>query len=207
MQKRVMNGFQSEKFLKSYINVSESQLVKSFKEIKIKPPLVLKIMSDQALHKSDIGGVKIVKTKDEIAKNFSELIRIAKNHKIKLSGIMVQKYVEGTQLIIGIKNDSVFNHVILFGVGGIFTEVFEDISIRKCPINENDADEMINELRAAKIFHGFRRIKLDIAKLKKTLVEVSKIPLKYRNIKEMDINPFILNAEDGVAVDARIVFD
>ena len=119
---------------------------------------------------------------------------------------MVQKFVEGENLIIGIKKDEVFNHVILFGVGGIFTEIIDDISIRKCPINKHDAKEMIDELRARKIFYGFRGKKLNVELLKRILIKVSEIPNKHKDIEELDINPFILNEKDGKVVDARITF-
>ncbi|MCH7568607.1 MAG: acetate--CoA ligase family protein [Nanoarchaeota archaeon] len=206
MKKEVFNGYKSEKFLRKFIPVSKNQLVRRLRKIKIKPPLVLKIISKDALHKSDINGVRIIKTEAELEKNFLELLAISRRRKLKLDGIMVQEFYEGEQLIIGIKKDPTFNHVILFGLGGIFTEVLEDFSIRKCPINKEDAQEMIDELKAKKIFYGFRGKKLNLEVLKKTLVNVSKIPLKHKNIQELDINPFILNDKEGRVVDARIVF-
>ena len=205
--KKVYTAYKAEKFLAKFITVSKSQLVKALSEIKIKPPLVLKIISQDALHKTDIGGVRIVKDARYLEEDFKELIKIAKRKKLKLDGIMVQKFYEGEQLIIGIKKDPVFRHVILFGLGGIFTEVLEDTSIRKCPINKYDAQEMIDELKARKIFYGFRGKKLNVNLLKKTLIKVSEIPKKYKSIVELDINPFILNEKEGVAVDARIVFE
>lgn len=205
--KEVFNGYQAEQFLKKFISISKSQLVKAHTEIKIKPPLVLKIISDQALHKTEIGGVKIIKTKQEIMPAFNELITKARKHKLDLKGILVQEFIEGEQLIIGINRDPVFGHIILFGLGGIFTEVLEDTSIRKCPITENDAQEMIDELKARKIFYGFRGKKLNLPALKKTLVQISKVPTKYKTLKEMDINPYILNEKTGVPVDARISFE
>ena len=120
---------------------------------------------------------------------------------------MVQKLYPGTELIIGINKDPVFGHAILFGLGGIFTEVLEDISIRKCPITLQDSQEMISELKASKIFKDFRGKKLNIPLLKRTLVKVSKIPLKHKNIQELDINPFVLSEKSGVAIDVRIIFD
>ena len=135
------------------------------------------------------------------------MLKIAARLKIKLEGILVQEFCDGELLIIGIKKDPIFGHVLLFGMGGVFTEIFDDISIRKCTIEINDAQEMIDELKAKKIFYGFRGKKLNTALLKKTLVKVSQIPIKHKNIQEMDINPFILNEKDGVVADARIVFN
>jgi succinyl-CoA synthetase beta subunit len=206
-KKVVFTGYKSEKFLSRFLPVSTSQIIKRFSKIKIKPPLVLKIISKDALHKSDIGGVRIVTKEEDLESNFNELIKITKRKKLKLEGIMVQKFEEGEGLIIGIKQDPVFNHVILFGLGGIFTEVLEDTSIRKCPITEKDAEEMISELKASKVLHGFRGKKYDLNLLKKVLVSISKIPLKHKTISELDINPFILNEKTGTVVDARIVFE
>ncbi len=206
MKQKIFTGFAAEKFLSKYLSTSKNQLVHSAKEIKIKTPLVLKIISPDALHKSDIKGVRIIKNHSDIESEFNELIRIAKKRKLKLEGIMVQEFIEGEKLILGIKKDPTFNHIILFGLGGIFTEVLDDISTRKCPITISDADEMINELKASKIFHGFRGIKLNTDILKNTLVKLSKIPLKHKSISELDINPFILNEKSGIIVDARIVF-
>jgi len=206
-KKEVYTGYKAEKLIGKFVKVSKNQLVKKSSEIKIKPPLVLKIMSKDALHKSDIDGVRIIDKEEDIEPEFNDLLNIAKRRRIKLDGIMVQKFYDGEQLIIGIKKDPVFGHVILFGLGGIFTEVLEDTSIRKCPINKYDAKEMINELKASKIFHGFRGRKLNVALLRRTLIKVSEIPLKYKKIEELDINPFILNDKTGTVVDARIVFE
>jgi len=205
-KKEVYTGYKAEKLIGKFVPVSKSQLVYQIDQIKIKPPLVLKIISPDALHKSDIGGVRIIKRQDEIEPNFKDLLSIAKRRRIKLDGIMVQQFIEGEQLIIGIKKDPVFGHVILFGLGGIFTEILEDTSIRKCPINKYDAREMMDELKASKIFHGFRGRKLNVTLLRRTLIKVSEIPLKYKKIEELDINPFILNEKTGKVVDARIVF-
>jgi hypothetical protein len=94
--------------------------------------------------------------------------------------------------------------VILFGLGGIFTEILDDVSIRKCPITLEEASDMIKELRSKKLFEGFRGINLNVDILKKDLASVSKIPQKNKDILELDINPYILNSKEGKAVDIRI---
>ena len=205
-KREIYTGYEAEHFLSTFVPVSKSQLVNSIDEISIELPLVLKIISKDALHKTEIGGVKIAKSKHDLQDGFQELQDIARNHHLKLDGIMVQKFYEGEQLIIGIKKDAVFGHIILFGLGGIFTEVLDDISIRKCPITMNDAQEMIDELKAKKIFYGFRGKQLNREAIKKTLFNMSKVPGKFKNIEELDINPFIVNEKEGVVVDARIVF-
>ena len=207
MKERIYTNYKAEKFLSRYIPTSENQLVKSLKDIKINPPLVLKIISPDAIHKADIKGVRIIHHPGEIENNFNDLLSIVKKKKLKLDGIMVQKFYPGESVIIGLKKDPVFGHVVLVGLGGVFTEVLEDISIRKCPITTTDAQEMIDELKAAKIFKKeFRGQKLNTPLLKKTLVKVSQIPKRNPNIEELDINPFVLNEKNGRVVDARIVF-
>jgi len=206
MKKRVCTSFEAEKFLKKYIPVSENQLVRKYEQITLNPPLVLKIISPQALHKTEVNGIKIVKEHENIKKTFDSLVKNSIEKKIKLEGIMVQKYYEGEQFLIGIKKDPVFGHVIVLGFGGVYTELFNDISIRKCPIKEHDAEEMMSELKSKKIFEGFRGKTLNTKELKKILVKVSQIPKKKKNILELDINPLILNSKEAIVVDARIIF-
>ena len=207
MKQEVLTEFEAEKILKNYLPIAKNQLVHSVKEIKLKIPLVLKIMSKQVIHKSDINGVKIVKEKTELEQAFNELIKITKNKKLKLQGILVQEYLEGHQLIIGIKKDSVFNHVILLGAGGIYTEIFKDISIRVCPITEKDAESMIENIRYKEALQGKRGKKANISLLRKILVKTSKIPLTHKRLLELDINPLIINEKTAKVADARMVFE
>ncbi len=205
MKREVFDAHRSQSVLKNYIEVPESQVVNSFGEIKMNAPFVLKIIAPDLIHKTEAGAVKIVNRIEEAEPSFNELIKVAKTNKIKIKGILVQKFIEGQQLIIGLKKDHVFGQVILFGLGGIFTEILDDVSIRKCPINLEEASDMIKELRSKKLFEGFRGINLNVDLLKKDLVSISKIPDKNKNIVELDINPYILNSKEGKAVDIRIV--
>lgn len=204
--KEVYTDYQAEEFLMRYLPVAKHQLVQKVEEIKLKLPFVLKIISQDALHKSEIRGVRILQHASEVESNFNDLLRIAKEKKLKLDGILVQEYSKGIEVILGIKNDEVFGHVLLFGLGGIFTELLEDVSIRKCPISFQDAGEMIDELKAKKIFYGFRGSKVNLKFLKRVMVKVSLIPGKHPYLRELDINPFILQEKAGRVVDARIVW-
>jgi len=207
MKQEVLSAYESEKFIGKHIATPESQLVRRPSEITIKVPLVLKLISPQAIHKSDLGLIKIVHNKNETESSFEDIVATARKNKLKIDGVLAQEFIDGQQLIIGLKKDSIFGHVILFGLGGIFTELIDDVSIRKCPITPQDAQEMIDELKASKLFHGFRSIKLNTQLLKENLVAISKLPQKHKEIKELDINPFILNAKEGKAVDVRIVLE
>lgn len=206
MEKRVLNAAESSRLVEKYVSAPKFEVVKKFEEIKMKVPLVLKILSKDAIHKTEFNGVQIVRYKEELKPAFNELMKEAKKHKLHLDGIMVQEFAKGIETIAGIKKDPVFGHMILFGLGGIFTEVIADTSTRKCPIDLNDAEEMIEELRSSKVFHGFRGMSVNLNDLKKSLVNISRIPLKYHDVSELDINPLILNRKGSLAVDARIVF-
>lgn len=209
---RILTEDTAEKFLKSFIPVVKGILTCNLKQAesyakKLSYPLVLKIISKQALHKSDIKGVRIVNTRREFEENYIDLLDIAKKRKLKLKGIILQEYIKGKEVIIGINYDPTFRHVIMLGTGGTLVEVLKDITFRACPIDEKDAQSMIDDLKLKKVLYGVRGEKaVNINFLKQCLVKVSKIPLRYKNIKELDINPFIINEHYGKVADARIVF-
>ena len=205
MEKRVYDAIESANIVKNYVNIARSEVVHKLEDITIKAPLVLKVLSKDALHKSDVNGVKIVMYPESIKPAFDDIIKEAKKHKLRLNGIMVQEFIKGIETIVGIKKDPVFGHMILFGLGGIFTEVIADTSTRKCPIRFSDAEEMINELKSSKVFYGFRGIKTNVRELKKSLVKISKLPTKYPEISELDINPLMLTDKKAFAVDVRII--
>jgi acetate---CoA ligase (ADP-forming) len=157
------------------------------------------------LHKSDIGGVEVVRNREELEEKYHKLFSIAKKKRFILNGILVQEYIEGQQLIIGIQNDATFGHVIMFGLGGIFVEVLKDVSFRVCPITYDDAQSMIDELKGKAILDGVRgQQPVNQRALIEALVTCSTIPDKHPELQELDINPFILNHRRGKVVDARI---
>lgn len=201
----------AERMLKP-LPVAKAKLVKDLKGAKeaakrIRYPLVLKIISPKALHKTEIGGVAVVKGADELEAAFNNLIKIAKKKRLKLTGIYVQEFVSGKELIIGIKRDPTFGHTVMLGIGGKYVELMRDVTFRICPISDKDAEKMINELKYTKILTGYRGEKgVNISVLKKMLVSVSKLPQKHKKLEELDINPFILNEKRGKIVDARAVF-
>ena len=171
-------------------------------------PVVLKLLSSKAIHKTDIGGVRIVNDEQDLQKNFGELLTIAKQKKLPLEGILVQEHVSGEEVIIGLKKDPTFGHVIVFGLGGILVEVMKDVAFRVCPINTNDAEAMIQELKSKEVLFGVRGKKaVKLSLLKDLLVRFSKLPEKYPDIAELDINPLIINDREAKVVDVRIIVD
>ena len=207
---KIFLGKEAERFLnglpvaKSFLCRDSSGVVTCAKKFHF--PVVLKIISKDAVHKTEIGGIKIAKDYAELRSGYIELMKSAKDKKLTLDGILVQEYVKGVEVIIGIKNDPTFGHVIMFGIGGTLVELLKDVSFRVCPIDEDDAESMIEELQFKKLLTGFRGSKpVNRSLLKSILVKASRIPLKYRKIEELDINPLIINDKDAKVVDARVV--
>lgn len=165
---------------------------------KIGYPIVLKIPSQA--HKTEVGGVLTNIHNVTDLKNLSKnMVSHLEKQGVYFDGLVVQKQVKGVEVIAGLKEDVVFGKVILFGSGGVLAELIKDVSFRVCPITEKDAEEMINETKAKKMLNGFRGVFANIDKLKKFLVKLSHL-----DVKEIDLNPLIVNKEGCWIVDARI---
>jgi len=213
MKKGVYTEADTEEFLKKYVPVAKHELCKTTKQVedvsrKIGFPLVLKLISKDALHKTEVGGVRFVNTRLDLEREMDGLMKIVKKYKLKLDGILVQEFIDGQYVLIGLKKDDVFGHVVAFGIGGIYTEYLKDVVFRVCPVSRKDVQEMIDELIMKDLLLGVRGKKgVNLELLKDVVVKVSKIPLKHKNIKEMDINPFVINHVKGKVVDARMVLE
>ncbi len=171
-------------------------------------PLVMKIVSPDVLHKSDVGGVILnIKNEEEAVGAFEKIMEVAKIGGYKLDGVLMERMVPpGVETIIGAKRDPQFGPVLMFGLGGIFVEVFKDVSFRVAPIDEEDAMEMISELKAYPILRGVRGRKLsDVKSLAEAMVKVSKIMMDLPEISELDLNPTIVYESGYKIVDARIL--
>ncbi len=207
---RILTEKEAEDFLeKNRFPVAERIVIKKEEQIeeaikKVDFPVSMKVIGKSILHKTDVGGVKLnIKTLDEAKKAFNSL------RKIKgFQGVLVQEFVPGKYVLIGLKKTNEFGHVLAFGLGGIFTEVISDVSFRVCPVKEQDALEMIDEIKGKQILYGIRGQKrVNISAIKKILLKISNLSLKYPKIKELDINPVIVNAKEAKIVDARIIFE
>lgn len=176
---------------------------------KIGFPVVFKIDSPDIIHKSDFGAV-ITNIKDETDAEISyhKIIEnsLDKNPNAKINGVLIQKQLYGRELIIGMKRDKQFGPVLLFGLGGIFVEIFNDVSRRIAPIFKNDAIEMIKEIKSKKILDDFRGQKaVKKHELVSILLKLSELSLKEKKISEIDFNPVISNSKESVVVDARMI--
>lgn len=174
----------------------------------LKYPVVCKVLSDEILHKTDAGGVKVnIKNGDELAAAYDGILQAvtAFNPSARIEGVLAEEMIEGDaiELFVGIKDDPQFGSLIVCGLGGIFIEVLKDASIRKAPVNRLEAKEMLMELKGYPLLKGIRgSAKKDINKLIDTLVKVSEFAFHANGkIAEMDINPLWV-FEDGYGVAA-----
>ncbi len=176
-------------------------------------PVVLKILSPQIIHKSDAGGVILnVNSPQEVRKAFEVLIQRATtyNPTAQIIGVTVQQMIEkkGQEIIIGGKTDPVFGPVILFGMGGVGVELFKDYSIGLPPLNTTLIHRMMEETKVYRLLKGWRNAPpVDLKKLDETVLMFSQLLVDFPQIKEIDINPLLINEKDAIILDARIVID
>ncbi|MEM2174323.1 MAG: acetate--CoA ligase family protein [Candidatus Micrarchaeia archaeon] len=185
-----------------------TKVVKNVEEVKEVlekyPRLVLKISTSQPIHKTELGLVRLNVTKENLMNEYEKLVNNAKKAGIDSSEIIVQEMADpGLELICGIKTDEQFGKVVLLGIGGIYTEIFKDISMRIAPINKEDAYEMIEELKYKDIFTARGR-KYNKEKIVEIVMKVNEIAMN-EDIKELDLNPIILYENDYVVVDFRVI--
>lgn len=180
---------------------------------RIKYPVVLKIASPDISHKSDVGGVKAgIRTEDELREEYSQLLVKVKEKapQAVISGVTVQKMIDKIdyEVILGAKKDKDFGSVILFGMGGIGTEVLKDISIGLPPLNQTLARRLMEETEVYKMLQGYRGKKpADMKELEHILVNFSNLIVDFPEIAEMDINPIAISDGKPYALDARIIID
>ncbi len=175
---------------------SEEELLQALKEIGF--PAVLKIASRRISHKSEVGGVRFVYSEEEAIKNFRELTSIR-----FVEGVNVQPMLErGLELFLGVAEDPQFGIFLALGLGGVYFEALKDYSVRLIPVNKEDVEEMIKELRSRDAFS--HRKNLDREAIVELALKISKIAEK-ESILEMDLNPVFVYEKGCVVADARIV--
>ena len=175
-------------------------------------PVVLKIVSPEVIHKFDVGGVVLnLKNASEVKDAYDRIIKSVKKHKpeAKIVGVLVQEMAPAsTEVIVGATKDPQFGPALMFGLGGIFVEVLKDVTFRIAPITEDDAKEMITEVKAYPILKGFRgQPPADIAAIANILLSTSKLVMEHPEIKELDLNPIIVYEKGAKTVDARVILE
>jgi acetyltransferase len=174
-------------------------------------PVVMKIVSQQILHKSDAGGVVVgIQNQEEAKEAFRRIVNGAKAYdpQAEIEGVLVQKMAsQGEEVILGM-NRYAMGPLLMFGLGGIFVELFKDVSFRLAPIVRDDARSMIQEIKGYKLFTGFRgRPKADIEIMEEYLIRLSNLVVNHPEIMELDINPLLVHAEGkgATVADCRII--
>jgi acetyltransferase len=175
-------------------------------------PVVMKIISPDILHKSDIGGVQVgLKNAREVRMAYEEILNRAYRYMpdADVWGVAVQEMVQpGREVIVGVTKDPTFGHLMMFGLGGIYVEVLKDVVFRVAPLTRSEADEMVREIRSFPLLAGARgEAPADVQAIVNSVLRVSQMVTDFPQIVELDINP-LFAYEDGqgaMAVDARIV--
>lgn len=173
-------------------------------------PVVLKVVSPQITHKSDVGGVELgLASAEEARAAFERIVASATQHVAgaQVEGVAVQRMEKpGIEVIIGMTKDPQFGPVLMFGLGGVLVEVLKDVAFRIVPINERDARQMVHEIKGYPLLEGYRgQDPADVAKLEQLLLKVSSFIEQHPEIDELDLNPVFACRDGAVAVDARIV--
>jgi acetyltransferase len=175
-------------------------------------PVVMKIVSPQILHKTDAGGVVVgVASREDARSAYDRIVANARAFapQAEIQGVLVVKMAPpGQEVILGMSRYPDFGPLLMFGFGGIFVEVFKDVTFRLAPIGRNEARRMINAVRAAKLLKGFRRTPAaDTEALEQALVRLSDLALQNPEIAELDLNPLLAHPKgQGVTVaDCRMI--
>jgi acetyl-CoA synthetase (ADP-forming) len=175
-------------------------------------PIVLKIVSPDIIHKSDVGGVIVdLKNAKDVREAYKQILANVKKHKAdaKITGILVQEMAPpSTEVIVGAIKDAQFGPTVMFGLGGIFVEVLKDVTFRVAPITEEEACEMITEVRAYSLLKGYRNSPpADTGAIAEILLNTSRLVMEHQEIKELDLNPVIVYKKGAKTVDVRIILE
>ncbi|HHI96634.1 MAG TPA: CoA-binding protein [Thermodesulfatator atlanticus] len=177
-------------------------------------PLVLKVVSPEIQHKTDLGGVKVnIRTEEELIQGFQEILFRVKKAlpRATITGILVQEMITNArEVILGFTRDPQFGPMVMFGLGGIYVEVLKDVSFRLAPLEFEEAREMIREIRGYGLLRGVRgEEEADLPALTSALVALSRLAVDFPELVEGEVNPFMVRrrGEGAVAVDARLILE
>ena len=205
----------SKQIIQSYgVNVPEGTLVKSVEEAekfaaKTGYPFVLKAVSSEILHKTELEGVVLnLQTPEELKNACAKLQAAFSGKKDLLEGLLVEKMVQSdTEFIVGLQNDPYFGPVIMLGTGGIFIHLMDDVTFRVLPVTREDIEEMIEELKGKMLIRGFRgKPPLNETAFIETMLAIGRFGIDAAGLYEsVDFNPVLLTETEAVAVDAKII--
>jgi acetyl-CoA synthetase (ADP-forming) len=207
-----LSEYSSKRFLSSFgIPVIREAVVPdadsaAAKALKIGFPVVLKVYGENLFHKTEVGGVVLnLRGEEEVKEESRRLLKIQ-----GCEGLLVQEMVKGgRELVCGLTRDAQFGPCVMFGLGGILTELLGDVVFRIAPLTHRDARKMIKEIRARKIIQPFRgEAAVDIDALAQILVALGEIGLQYDEVHEIDVNPLKIQPDGKpLSVDALVVLE
>ena len=219
LERKTLTEGESKELLSRYGIAATAEVLATSSEgaasgaAKIGYPVVLKVDSPDILHKTDAGVVRLgIANREELKAAYEEIMDNAKkyNPQARIRGVLVQEMVrDAREVIVGMSQDPQFGPVIMFGLGGIFVEVFKDISLRVAPLTRADAEEMVKEVKGYKILQAFRgKPEADVEGIVDVLLRLSRLAMDLDDVlSEIDINPLMVFEKDGgvKAADALIV--
>jgi len=186
---------------------SEEEAVKASDSLGF--PLVMKIVSPDIVHKTDIGGIKMnIINPPQVKKAYKSIIYHVRKNKpeARINGVLLYKQApEGIEVVVGMTRDPQFGPTVMFGLGGIFIEILKDVAFRVCPVERTDIEEMLTEIEGIKMLQGYRgQPRRDVNAIIDIIMRVSRLALDYSVVKGIDLNPIIVYEKGAVVVDAKV---
>ena len=189
---------------------SRAEAVRVAQEIGL--PAVLKVVSPDVTHKSDVGGVKIgLETAGQVRAAYDSIMASTRAAvpSASIEGVSVQGMADpGVEVIVGATRDPQFGHVVMFGLGGVLVEMLRDVSMRLVPLEPRDAHTMIREIKGLPLLQGYRQYPpCDLDSLEEAILVLSRFLEEHPEVRELDLNPVLCYPQGLVAVDARVVLE
>ncbi|MFC1574093.1 acetate--CoA ligase alpha subunit [Candidatus Latescibacterota bacterium] len=214
----VMTEYEAKQLLMHYeIPVLDNDIARTAQDAgflaeKFGLPVAMKIVSPDILHKTDVGGVKLrVKSTEEAEKAFDDIMQSASKHNpdADLHGVLVEPMMSKKyELLIGCKKDPLFGPAIVFGMGGVAVEVFKDTNVGLPPLNMALSMRLIEETKIFNLLSGYRGMKgVDIKSIQFLLFKFAYLVSDFPEIREIDINPFAIDENGGIVLDAKVILD
>lgn len=209
----MLNELEAKSLLSEHgIPVNKGYMVENASEasdraVELGFPVVLKVLSEKITHKSDLGLVMLgLRSCGEVREAFDRILSKARSIDPEASVVVETMADQGIEVIVGAKRDPQFGPTILFGLGGIFVEVFKDVSIRVAPVDKKTALNMIREIKGYALLEGVRgRKPADLESLAGIVVKISNLMMAREDVMELDINPIMAYENGALAVDARVL--